>query len=191
MPDIEYNIGRQLQKSLRELGNTYQFNELEFLTENTNDSNIRWSSETICYGLDLNQNILLAKKEYSDRKKEIVVWFFNTYPESTTIGEDQLITWEIEDIAKEFARNYGLIPDLLECLNEASNHFSNIESLVAEYDCFHVEDYKEEGHIVIRLTVGSSQETAFNEYDTFNEWILENINDDSLEHFVVSIRRKA
>lgn len=192
MSEIKQDFGRHLQKSLAELENTYQVNELDFLAEDTSDSGLKRFLGTVCAGLmwdDLSQVLLLAWKAYSDRKREIV-WFLSSQEEATTVKEARPVTWEIEDIAKEFLRNRGLVPELVMCLEKAQDSFSNLESLIAGYDCFHSEDYEEEGHIVIRVTVSSSQDTAFEDYDTFNEWMLENIADDNLECFVVAVRRR-
>lgn len=192
MPEIEQDFGRHLQESLAELENTSQVNELEFPAEDTSDSGLKRFLGTVCAGPmwdELSQGLLLAWKAYSDRKREIV-WFLSSQEEATTVEEARPVTWEIEDIAKEFLRNRELVPELVMCLEKAQDSFSNLESLIAEYDCFHSEDCEEEGHIVIRVTVSSSQDTAFEDYDTFNEWMLENIADDSLECFVVAVRRR-
>jgi len=191
MSEIEQSVTHRLERSLEELKNTYQVNELKFLVEDTS-SGIGRVLETACSGLrwaHLSQGLLLAWKAYSDRKREIV-WILRIADENTTVEEVRPVTWEIEDIAKEFSRSQGLVPELVMCLEQAVECFSNLKSLVAEYDCFHSEDYEEEGHIVIRVTVSSSQDTAFEDYDTFNEWMLENIADASLERFVVVVRRR-
>lgn len=192
MPEIEQSVRRRLQESLGELENTYQVNEFEFLVEDTSEPGVRRVLETACSKFTwdhLSQGLLLAWKAYSDRKREIV-WFLSNAEENTTVEEIRPVTWEIEDIAKEFSRSRGLVPELVMCLEKAEESFSNLESLIAEYDCFHSEDYEEEGHIVIRVTVSSSQDTAFEDYDTFNDWMFENIADDSLECFVVTVRRR-
>lgn len=193
MPEIEQSVTRRLQESLAAFESTYQVNELEFLVEDTIQPRTGRVLETACSGLTWDhrsQGLLLAWKAYSDRKREIIVWVLCSGEENTTVEEGRLVTWEIEDIAKEFSRSQGLVPELVMCLEKAVESFSNLESLVAEYDCFHSEDYEEEGHIVIRVTVSSSQDTAFKDYGTFNEWILENIADANLERFVVAVRRR-
>jgi len=96
---------------------------------------------------------------------------------------------ECDSRCVEFCNSHGLIPDLEKCMSEAKILFSNIQSLSAEYDCFDQDEYEEDGHVVIRIEVGSDQETAFKEYDTFTNWMLDNINDDNLDSFVVTVHR--
>lgn len=202
MPEVENKINSQLQESLGELENAYQVNEfVYFLAEDTIDLSLKQFMGTVCASImwnDASHGIFLSRKALSDSRREIV-WFLSNQAKDTTVSSQEEgatvednppITWAVEDIAKEFSKNHGLIPDLIRCLEKARKSFSNLENLVAEYDCFHSEDYEEEGHIVIRITVSSSQDTAFNEYDSYNEWMMENISDEILDSFVVTVRRE-
>ena len=184
-------LERQLKNSLGELENAHKISTVGMWAEDASELNLEELKDTLSplfVREDFKELILLAYKEYSHTKKEIV-WSLTRAQTKTTVEEDRPVTWEVEDIAKEFCKTYGLIPDLIGCLNQAEIVFSNIQSLVAEYDCFHADDYEEEGHIVIRVEISSDQETAFREYDAFNDWMLENISDDNLEYFVVAVRR--
>jgi hypothetical protein len=109
-------------------------------------------------------------------------------------GTDKwLVTFEFEGIADdaciEFCNTHGLISDLRKCINEAKYMFSNMQRLVTEYDCYPIDEYEEEGHIVIRVEVDSDQNTAFREYDKFIGWMLNEIADDNLGFFVLTVNR--
>jgi len=165
--------------------------KISIWVENTTDPIFEQLQSTFSFGFvwdDLKQMVLLAYKEYSDTRREIVL-SLTTPQQDTTIKGERLVVCQVEEIAKEFCRSHGLIVDLIKCLNQAQVIFSNIQSFVAEYDCFHSEDYEEEGHIVIRVTVSSDQDNVFKEYDIYNKWMVENITDEGLEHFVVVVRR--
>lgn len=184
-------MAQQLEHSLAELENAHNISKTEFWAEDATDLSLEQIKNTLCYSFvreDVKQLMFLAYKKYADTKKEIV-WSITRSRVDTGIEEDRLVTWEVEEIAKEFCKNHGLIPDLIKCLNQAEAIFTDIQSLVAEYDCFHVDDYEEEGHIVIRVEVSSDQQTALGEYDALNNWMLENMSDDNLEYFVVTVRR--
>lgn len=105
--------------------------------------------------------------------------------------EEWPVTLEFEGIANdaciEFCNTHGLISDLRKCLNQAETIFLNRQSLSAEYDRFDKDEYEEDGHVVIRIQVNSDQETAFKEYDAFTDWMLDNISDDNLDSFVVTV----
>ena len=107
--------------------------------------------------------------------------------------KDWQVTSEFEGIADnaciEFCNTRGLVPELRKCLNEAEVIFSNMQTLAVEYDCFPADEYEEEGHLVIRVEVDSDQDTAFREYDLFVDWMLENIADDKLNFFVLTVNR--
>jgi hypothetical protein len=183
--------GRQLKDTLDGLENALTLSKIGIWAEDTTEPSSGRRENTFCSSFewdDLKQMLLLAYKGYYDTKREIV-WFLTTLQEATTVEKNRPLTWEIEEIAKEFCKTHGLIPELVKCLNQVESIFSNIQSLVAEYDCFHVEDYEEEGHIVIRVDVRSDQDTAFREYDALNQWMIENISDGSLECFVLTVSR--
>ncbi len=128
----------------------------------------------------------LGEKEHISKR---IIRYLMALEWETTLSKDEPVTWEIGEIAKKFCENYGLLDELVICLNQAQITFSNLQSLIAEYDCFHADDYEEDGHIVIRVAVSSDQDNAFKEYDIYNNWMAENITDEGLEHFVVVVRR--
>jgi hypothetical protein len=172
------------------LENALNLRKVGIWVENTTDPGFGQLQSTFSFGFvveGMEQMVLLAYKENNDARREIVL--LTTPQQDTTIKEERLVVWQLEEIAKEFCKSRRLIADLIKCGDQAQVIFSNIQSLVAEYDCFHSEDYEEEGHIVIRVTVSSDQDTAFKEYETYNKWMMENITDEGLEHFVVVVRR--
>jgi len=188
---VTAEIARELKDSLEELQNAYDTNKAGMWAPHATDLNVEQLKDALSVFFvreGIPQVILLAYKEYSDTKKKIVRSLTREQID-TSIQEEPPVTWEVEEIAKEFCKVHGLIPDLIRCLNQAETIFSHIQSLVAEYDCFHADDYEEEGHIVIRIEVASDQETAFDQYDTLNDWMLENISDDNLDFFVLTVRR--
>lgn len=89
----------------------------------------------------------------------------------------------------KFCNTYSLISDLRKCLNEAKVAFSKRQSLMAEYDCFDEDEYEEDGHVVIRVKVNSDEKTALEEYNYFTDWMLDNISDDNLDFFFVTVSR--
>jgi hypothetical protein len=107
--------------------------------------------------------------------------------------EDWPVTSEFEGMADDacvgFCNSHGLLPDLRKCLSEANNIFLDLQNLTAEYDCFPADEYEEDGHIVIEVEVSSDQDTAFREYDAYTDWLIDNISDDNLKYFVVTVRR--
>ncbi len=188
---VKAEIAHELKHSLDELQNAYNISKAGMWAPDSTDFSMEQLKDTISVSFvreGIQQVIVLIYKEYSDTKKEIVRSLTKEQID-TSICEEPSVTWKVEEIAKEFSKAHGLIPDLIRCLNQAENTFSNIQSLVAEYDCFHADDYEEEGHIVIRIEVASDQETAFDQYDALNDWMLENISDDNLDFFVLTIRR--
>lgn len=184
-------IARQLEESLGELENAHNISAIGIRVEDTADPSFGQLKNTFCSGFmcdDLRQTALLAYIEYFNTRREIVLSL--TTPQiNTTIKEDRPVTWEVEEIAKGFCKTHGLIPDLIKCLNQAEVIFSNIQNLVAEYDCFQVDDYKEDGHIVIRVEVDSDQKTVFQEYNIWTDWMLDNISDDKLDYFILTVSR--
>lgn len=86
---------------------------------------------------------------------------------------------EFEGIASEecitFCNSRGLISSLRSCLEAAKRFFSNRKRLTAELDYFQDEGTEDDGHVVIRLVLESSPETAFREYRSWVEWFVANI----------------
>lgn len=190
---VKAEIGRGLEDSLGELQNAYDISKAGMWAPDSTDFDVGQLEDTFPVFFvreGIQQAILLTYKEYSDTKREIL-WSLSKEEIDTSIEEEPTVTWKVEQIAKRFCKDHGLIPDLIRCLNRAEGMFSNIQSLLAEYDCFHADDYEEEGHIVIRVEVDSDQETALSEYDALNGWMLDNISDDNIDFFVVTVRRTA
>lgn len=100
---------------------------------------------------------------------------------------------QFEDIADdaciEFCDAHGLISDLRKCINQAKDIFSNRQNLMAKYGRYPIDEYEEEGHIIIRVEVDSDQDTAFREYDKFVGWMLDTIADENLDFFVLTVNR--
>jgi hypothetical protein len=142
---------------------------------------------------DCEKLILLRRVYEGQEEKEYifkgVVRYLMTPEWETTLPKEESFTWEIEEIAKKFSENYSLFDDLVNCLNQAQIIFSDLQSLVAQYDCFNADDYEEDGYIVIRIEVGSDRETAFAQEDALNKWMLENIDDDKINYFVLVVSR--
>lgn len=184
-------LEQSLTIPLGELENAYNINRERMWAANATSVKIEQVESTfysISVSDELGDLVVLAYKQYYDQKRDIVR-SLTTPTRDTMSEEDRPITWEVDDIAAEFCKTKSLIPDLIACLNQVEITFSDIQNIVAEYDCFHSDDYEEEGHIVIRIDASSNQDTAFKEYDIFNDWMLENLSDDGLENFIVTVRR--
>lgn len=184
-------LEQSLTIPLGELENAYNINRERMWAAAATSVKIEQVESTfysISVSDELGDLVVLAYKQYYDQKRDIVR-SLTTPTRDTMSEEDRPITWEVDDIAAEFCKTKSLIPDLIACLNQVEITFSDIQNIVAEYDCFHSDDYEEEGHIVIRIDASSNQDTAFKEYDIFNDWMLENLSDDGLENFIVTVRR--
>jgi hypothetical protein len=100
---------------------------------------------------------------------------------------------ELENIANpaciEFCNTRGLTQDLKKCICKAKVIFSSRCNLTAEYECFPVDEYEEEGHITIKVVIDCNQATAFQKYDAFTEWMLDNIGADKLSCFILKVER--
>ena len=184
-------VEQRLEVPLGELENAYNISKAMMWGTRATGLNVEQREDTVCsllVGDEFEDLVVLAYKQYSDHKREIVRSL--TTPKRHTITEvDEPVTWEVDEIAAQFCKTKGLIPKLVACLNQAEVTFTNIERLVAEYDCFQSDDYEEDGHIAIRIEVGSDQDTAFTQYDALNDWMLENLSDDKLDLFVLTVRR--
>jgi len=184
-------VEQRLEVPLRELENAYNISKAMMWAARVTGLNAEQLGDTFCsllVGDEFEDLVVLAYKQYSDHKREIVRSL--TTPKRhtmTDVGEP--VTWEVDEIAAQLCKTKGLIPDLVACLNQAEVTFTNIERLVAEYDCFHADEYEEDGHVSIKVQVRSDQETAFKQCDALNDWMLENLSDDKLDFFVLTIRR--
>ena len=118
-----------------------------------------------------------------------------TQEEDTTHLDEWPVAVEFEGIATDecisFCNSNGSISCLRSCFEAAKRLFSNIKELRAELDCFQDEGTRDEGHVVIRLVLGSSQETAFREYRSWVEWFVTHCEPHQRELFTLSFTRKA
>jgi len=147
--------------------------------------------------IDLDDNdierLIQSVSEQNDEVIRSTIRFFVKPKWETTVQEDWPIADEFEDVASnaciDFCNSRGLINDLRNCLQQIDIVFSNVQNVSAEYDCFDADEYEEEGHIVLRVEVSSDQETAFREYDVLTNWMLENIKDENLDFFILTVSR--
>lgn len=129
---------------------------------------------------------LRISKEDIDRFQEALTVYIETPPEK---GPVAVGLTDATDQCLEFCNSHGLISDLRKCLNEAKKIFSNISNLKAEYDRFPADEYEEDGHVVLKVEVDSDQDTAFREYDDYTAWMMDNISDENLDFFILTVVR--
>jgi hypothetical protein len=185
------NISGQIERPLDELKDALNRCSPWSRSAQTTDVCFEQLEDAMGAGLDLAdlaQGNVWTYKAHTETRQNIVRSLMGERTD-TVIGKEQPVGWQVEDIAKDFCQKHGLVPDLVNFLNQAEICFSNVREVVAEYDCFHADDYEEDGHIVIRIKVCSDQDTAFREYDAMNAWTSENMSDDSIEYFVLTVSR--
>ena len=184
-----------LEQSLNELENAHSLSFNSALSGNTIDHSHGGISGTYIIASEADQSLLLLWRRhlYHDMIRIITQTQKTKRAGTAHEEEDWPVTSEFEGIADdtcvEFCNAHGLISDLRKCINEAKDMFSNRQNLVAEYNCYPIDEYEEEGHIVIRVEVDSDQDTAFQEYDKFVGWMLDEIVDDNLDFFVLTVDR--
>lgn len=93
------------------------------------------------------------------------------------------------DACVEFCNSRGLLGVLRRYLNQARVAFSNIIQLSAELDYFRDEGIEDSTHIVIRIEVNSDQKTALSEYDSWVNWVIQNISPDDSNFFTLTVQR--
>lgn len=103
------------------------------------------------------------------------------------------VSQEFEGIATdsclEFCNAQGLIDALRSCIKQAKAIFSDIETISAELDYFEDEDVVDDGHVVLRLQVKSSQATVLNEYDDWIDWKVDNLSANTRGYFTLTFHR--
>ncbi len=172
---------------------------LALLYINTTDVNLRESSETKTLELWVNLDESELAKSLRSMYYTIVHTGMSpirgTEEEDTTIVEDWPVAREFEGIASEecitFCNSRGLISSLRSCLEAAKRFFSNRKRLTAELDYFQDEGTEDEGHVVIRLVLESSPETAFREYRSWVEWFVASIEPDHRNLFTLTFTRRS
>jgi hypothetical protein len=93
------------------------------------------------------------------------------------------------DACVEFCDSRGLLGVLRKCLNQARIVFSTIAHLSAELDFFRDEEIEDSTHVVIRIEVNSDQRTALSEYDSWVNWVIQNISPDDSNFFTLTVHR--
>lgn len=168
------------------------------LYDNTNDAVRDQSSETNTF--ELGTNLDESELAKSPRSMYYTIVHTGMSPirgteeEDTTIVEDWPVAREFEGIASEecitFCNSRGLISNLRSCLEAAKRFFSNRKRLTAELDYFQDEGTEDEGHVVIRLVLESSPETAFREYHSWVEWFVASIEPGHRNLFTLTFTRR-
>lgn len=100
---------------------------------------------------------------------------------------------DIQEFASPECRDFcfaeNLLVDLRKCLNTVSEIFSNVEHTWCDYTSFVEDDGEDYGHIVITLKTTCSQEVFLAEYEAWLDWMVENISEDNLDFFTLSVDR--
>jgi len=95
----------------------------------------------------------------------------------------------VSQACKEFCDLRGLNSVLAKCLVKVKEIFSNIVGLSAELDYFWDEGIEDSTHVVIRIKVSSDQKTALSEYDSWVNWIIQNISPNESNFFTLTVQR--
>jgi hypothetical protein len=89
----------------------------------------------------------------------------------------------------EFCNSHGLTSILRQCLNQAKEIFSNIDTLSAEYKSFDEEDGEAEGHVAITVRVNSNRHTAMSNYDRWIDWKVDTLDAQARKYFTLTFHR--
>lgn len=106
--------------------------------------------------------------------------------------EDQVVLEEEDEIphdCRQFCETHEILAALRACMAKARDIFSNCVSVTAEYDRFPPDEYEEEGHVVVRVEVKSSQDQAFQDYGEYVDWMSENLPDDKADLLIITFSR--
>ncbi len=113
----------------------------------------------------------------------------------TAEQDDWPVLQEFEGISLgsylEFCNANGLVDALRSCIKQAKVIFSDIETISAELDYFEDEDVVDDGHVVLRLQVKSSQATVLDEYDDWIDWKVDNLSANTRGYFTLTFHRVA
>ena len=113
--------------------------------------------------------------------------------QETTVAEEWPAASEFSDWASdncvEFCNSHGIISDLRKCKNVLSFIYTNIKSSSAELDYFNEIESNDDGHVVIRIEIESDRETYKKEYNSWVNWIINNLSDEGRMLISVSIDR--
>lgn len=193
-------LGKQLQYAtgLRELGDFCEatFNAI-VVTSNTESGLVMFTPKTGEARLQM-EDIWIAQSLRSTYSKILLtnmVALYATQEQDTNIESDWPVAKEFDGVATDdcitFCNSRGLIPCLRSCLEAIEGFFSNRKKLTAELDYFQEDNTEDEGHVVFRLVLDSSQETAFKEYSLWVEWFVTNVRPDDRTLFTLTFTRRA
>jgi hypothetical protein len=119
--------------------------------------------------------------------------YIATEKSATSIVANWPVAKEFEGLATdacvEFCNSHGLLEILRKCLNQARVVFSNIAHLSAELDFFRDEEIEDSTHVVIRIEVNSDQRTVLSEYNSWVNWVIQNISPDDSNFFTLTVQR--
>lgn len=96
-----------------------------------------------------------------------------------TIGNTSKEAWD-------FILNHNLVNTLENCIKAIGDTFTGLLRCDVEKDYF---EWEEDGHIVFRLELDSTQEQTFIDYNKWNEWVVNNLEGEELIHFTLSFCR--
>ena len=91
---------------------------------------------------------------------------------------------------REFCSAHGLNPPLKECFDAVKAFFSDIKTLHLELAYFQDEEVPDIGHVVIRVEVGSDQETALREEDAWDDWFIDNVSSRDRQFLILIVSRR-
>ena len=95
----------------------------------------------------------------------------------------------ITDACIEFCDSHNLNTDMTRCFTKAREIFSNIKNLYSELSYFRDDESEDSSHIVIRVEVDSDQRTVLNQYDTWVDWMVENISPRDRKYITITVKR--
>lgn len=91
---------------------------------------------------------------------------------------------------REFCSAHGLNPALKECLDAVKAFFPNRKTLHLELAYFQDEEVPDIGHVVIRVEVGSDQETALRDEDAWDDWFIDNVSSRDRQFLILIVSRR-
>jgi len=184
------------ERSLKELSGFYALSQSSI-----------WDRDTLGPETDISQLLVGdVVTAYEDEQLNILKQIRQVYSDIIVIGMRQEIEYadtaeqdgwpvsqEFEGIATdsclEFCNAQGLIDALRSCIKQAKVVFSNIESVLAELDCFEDEGMIDDGHVVLRLKVKSCQNDVLDEYDDWIDWKVANLSTSERGYFTLTFHR--
>jgi len=106
--------------------------------------------------------------------------------------DDGLIEKYASDSCIDFCNSLGIINLLRTVFQQIRQTFSNVQHLCADVDYFDDDEGEEDiqRYIAISLEVTSSQETVFEEYDQWTNWLIEELSPEEITYFSLTFRRR-